>query len=202
MIRKLLDILNIHADKNQKLLLWSMAISGLLITYIHPATIKAIITELPAEWLAFNSLVSSISCLTIGMLWKDGVRSKAIRYFAVLAITESICGFLLALYLCFVEFNAWIYAIATLIYTNIVSFFVGKCVMAFKAKLWIEKDREVYDNNASIVGGMVCIVGYVTALLAMPSIKLSMFLWAICCIVDDIGWVIVYLRNKEILKEC
>lgn len=72
--------------------------------------------------------------------------------------------------------------------------------MAFKAKLWIEKDREVYDNNVSIVGGIVCVVGYVFALVALPSLKVSLFLWSLCCIFDDIGWIIVYNKNKETLK--
>ena len=72
--------------------------------------------------------------------------------------------------------------------------------MAFKAKLWIEKEREVYDNNADIVSGIVCVVGYLLALVALPSLKVSLFLWSICCIIDDIGWIIVYVKNKSILK--
>lgn len=202
MIDKILSIFNIHADKNQKLLLVSLAISMLLITYAHPTLLKAIITELPAEWLAFESLVISISSLLIGMCWKGKLRSTAIKYFSILAIGESLCGSVLGFYLCFVEFNAWVYAISSLIYTNVITLFVGKCIMAFKAKMWIEKDREVYDNNYSIVGGIVCIIGYLLALIALPSLKLSLFLWGLCCIVDDIGWIIVYTRNKEKLKEC
>lgn len=73
--------------------------------------------------------------------------------------------------------------------------------MAFKAKLWIEKEREIYDNNASIVSGIVCVVGYLFAILALPSLKLSLFLWSICCIIDDIGWIIVYKINKTKLIE-
>lgn len=73
--------------------------------------------------------------------------------------------------------------------------------MAFKAKLWVEKEREVYDNNTSIVSGIVCVVGYLFALVALPSLKLSLFLWALCCILDDIGWLIVYKKNELILKQ-
>lgn len=73
--------------------------------------------------------------------------------------------------------------------------------MAFKAKLWVEKDREIYDNNASIVTGIVCIVGYLFAIIALPPLKLSLFLWSICCIIDDIGWIIVYKINKAKLIE-
>ena len=72
--------------------------------------------------------------------------------------------------------------------------------MAFKAKLWSDKDREVFDNNSSIVVGIVCVTGYFMALVALPSLKLSLFLWAICCVIDDIGWIIVYIKNIKILK--
>lgn len=200
MLNKILNILNIHPDKNQRWLLMSLIISGLLITYAHPTLLKAIISGLPAQWIAFQSLAASITGLLIGMIWKGRIREKAIRYFFYLALTESICGFILGLYLCFVEFNVWVFAVASLIYSTIISSFVGKCIMAFKAKLWVEKDREIYDNNADIVSGIVCVVGYLLALVALPSLKVSLFLWAICCIIDDVGWLIVYHKNKLLLK--
>jgi hypothetical protein len=199
-MKKILNLLNIHPDANQKWLLISLVISGLLITYAHPTLLKTIISGLPAQWIAFESVVASISGLLIGMIWQGKVRQKAIKYFFYLALIESLCGFILGLYLCFINFNVWVLAIASLIYTTVISSFVGKCIMAFKAKLWIEKDREVYDNNTSIVSGIVCLVGYLFALVALPPLKLSLFLWSICCILDDIGWLIVYKKNKLILK--
>jgi len=200
--KKILDLLNVHPDSNQKWLLVSLVISGLLITYAHPTLLKTIVSELPAQWLAFESLSVSICGLIIGVIWKGKVRTSAIKYFLWLAITESLCGFILGLYLAFINFNVWVFAIASLIYTNIISLFVGKCIMAFKAKLWVEKDREVYDNNYSIVSGIVCIIGYVFALFFLPSLQVSLILWALCCILDDIGWIIVYSKNKKALENC
>ena len=196
MFHKVLNLINIHPDSNQKWLLISLVISGLLITYAHPTLLKAIISGLPAQWIAFQSLAASIAALLMGMIWKGKIREKAIKWFFYLALIESICGFLLGLYLCFIEFNVWVFAIASLIYTTVISTFVGKCIMAFKAKLCIEKEREIYDNNADIVSGIVCVIGYLFALVALPSLKVSLFLWAICCIFDDIGWLIVYSKNK------
>ena len=197
MFKKLLSTFNIHPDSNQKYLLISLVISGLLITYSHPTLVKVIVSELPAQWIAFESLSMSISGLVIGIIWKGKLRERAMRYFYYLALTESICGCMLGFYLCFISFNVWLFAIASLIYSSLISTFVGKCIMAFKAKLWIEKNREVYDNNASIVSGIVCIIGYLFAIVALPSLKLALFLWSICCIFDDIGWIIVYRLNKE-----
>lgn len=201
MWNKLLKILNIHADANQKWLLWTMAISGLLATYTSPILLKTVITDLPAQWIAIESVVLSITSLFIGMLWQGKARKKAINNFAKLAIIECTCTFLLAMYLCFIDYNPWVYGIGSLIYTSLIVIFVGKCIMCFKAKLWIEKDREVYDNNLSIVGGIVCVIGYLVALLAMPPLKLALFLWGFCCIFDDLGWIIVYFKNKEKLIE-
>ena len=201
MIDKILNFLNLHPDHNQKWLLWSMAISTLLGTYTHPQLFKTVISDLPAEWLAIDSLVMSVSGLIIGALWKGKLRIKAVKRFATLAIIESSCGFLLAMYLCFIQYNPWVYGVASLIYSSMVMIFVGKCIMCFKAKLWVEREREIYDNNTSIVSGIVCIIGYLVALVAMPSLSVALFIWGLCCIIDDIGWIIVYLKNKTILHE-
>lgn len=199
MIKKVLSYINLHPDKNQSWLLVSLAISGLLITYAHPTLVKEIISNLPAQWIAFESMTASIAGLSIGVIWQKNVRKKTIRYFLYLVISESLCGSLLGLYLCFINWNAWVFAIASLIYSTIISIFVGKCIMAFKAKLWVEKEREIYDNNVSITNGIVCVIGYLLALITLPPLKVSLFLWSICCIIDDIGWIIVYNKNKEAL---
>lgn len=198
--KKFLDIMNIHADDNQKWLLISMFISGLLATYISPAITKAIITELPAEWIAFESLFSAIVGLLLGIIWQGKFRHNIIQYFVIFCITECILGFLCAMYLCFIHYNVWVFAVSTLIYGNLITSLVGKCIMAFKAKLWPEKEREIYDNNLSIVGGITCIIGFALALFMMPSLKVALFIWGLGCIVDDIGWIIVYIKNQKTLK--
>ena len=72
--------------------------------------------------------------------------------------------------------------------------------MAFKAKLWPEKEREIYDNNFSIVSSITSISGFGIALIMMPSLNVALFIWGLCCIIDDLGWIIVYNKNKQILK--
>lgn len=198
-MNKILNLLNLKIDNNQKYILLSLFISGLLITYVSPMFTKVIITALPAEWIAFESLFASISTLLIGILWKDKTRETAMKHFIIFCLIETIASFTLALYLLLVEFNVWVYAIFSLFYISFITVFVGKCIMAFKTKLWNEEKREIYDNNTSIISGITCISGFLLALLFMPSLKLSLILWAIACIVDDIGWMIVYIKNKEIL---
>lgn len=200
MFKKILDLLNVHPDSNQKWILLSLFISGLLITYIHPAIVKEVYTNLPAEWIAFESLSSSVAGLVVGMLWKGKIRLSVTKNFLIFAISESVLGCLLGLFLAFIHYNVWIFAIVSLIYSAFITTFVSKCIMTFKAKLWLEKEREIYDNNHSIVAGMVCIIGFSAALFFMPSLKLALILWGACCIIDDIGWILVYIKNKETLK--
>lgn len=199
MMKRILSILNLHPDGNQRWILASFFLSGLLITYVSPVLTKAIVSELPAEWIAAQSLVGNVSGLLLGMAWKGRVRRTAVRYFAVLAISKSILGFLLALYLCLIQYNVWVFAVTSLIYSTLISEFVLKCIMTFKSKLWVEKGREIYDNNVGIVEGIVCVIGFSCALLFLPSLKVSLFIWGICCILDYTGWIIVYLKNREVL---
>lgn len=200
LLEKLLNLLNVHPDKNQRWILLSLFLSGLLITYVHPAIVKEVYTNLPAEWIAFESLSSSVAGLVVGMLWKGSIRKGVTKNFLAFAISESVLGCLLGLFLAFIHYNVWIFAVASLIYSAFITTFVGKCIMAFKAKLWIEREREIYDNNQSVILGIVCVIGFSLVLFFMPSLKLALVIWGLCCIIDDIGWILVYVKNKETLK--
>ena len=198
---KLLKLFNLKLDKNQFYIILSLLISGFLITYISPTIVKDIYSKLPAEWIAFEALFGSIAGLIISMLWRDKVRETAIKKFLYLVAAETICGIVLCLYLVLIEYNVWVLAIASLIYTSFVTIFVGKCIMAFKSKLWNNEKRENYDNNIQIIGGIVSILGYAMALFFLPSLKTSLILWGVAYLVDDLGWAIVYYKNKNELME-
>jgi hypothetical protein len=151
LFKRILDFFNIHPDKNQRWTLSTVFVVGLLYTYVQPAITKAWVSELPAEWIAFQSLAYSICGLLIGMIWKGWVRRKAIQWFTILCIIESAAGFFVGMWLSFVEYNVWVLAIACLLYGTLISEFVGKCLMTFRPKLWNEHEREVYDNNNDVV---------------------------------------------------
>ena len=194
---KLLKTLNIRPDENQKYLLLIFMITGLFGTYSSPTLTKEIISNLPAQWIAFNSLFSSICGLIFGMAWKGNFRKAALRYFAIFAIAESVCGMLLFSYLTFIHYNVWIYAIASLIYTNFISRVVCKCTMTFKSKLWSNEEREIFDNNNSIVSSIVCIIGFLFALINLPPLKFCLFVTGVIWLIDDAGWIYIYLKNRE-----
>lgn len=197
----LLSKMNIHLDDNQKWTASWVFVFGLIGTYISPSITKEIITNLPAEWIAFESLFASVSALLVGMLWQGKLRKWAINSFIALIAIESIAAFLTSMYLNFINYNVWIFAIATLMYSSLITIFVGKCIMVFRTKLWPEHEREVYDNNNSIIGGITCVIGFGLALLFMPSFKTALLIWGASCLFDNIGWGVVYLKNKKALVE-
>ena len=63
----------------------------------------------------------------------------------------------------------------------------------------MEDFKEAVNND--VVCGIYCIAGYVCALLFMPSLKVAMFIWGLCCAIDNIGWLVVYHRNKDKFTE-
>ncbi len=195
-ISAVLHFLNIRPDKNQKWVLMTLFITGLLYTYVSPSITKEIITNLPAEWLAFDMMFASVSALVVGTIWKGCIRRCLMRWFMWLCIAESIAGFVTGMWLCFVNYNVWVFAVATLLYSSLISEFVIKCTMAFKSKLWNEQGREIFDNNVSIICSLYCIIGCTASLLFMPTLKVAMCIWALVCATDNIGWIFLY--NKKV----
>ena len=194
-----LNKFNIRLDDNQKWIFSWIFVFGLISTYISPSISKEIIGKLPAEWIAFQALFMSISSLLIGIIWKGKVRQKAINSFMGLIIIESIAAFITALYLNFIAYNIWVFAIATLMYSSLITIFVEKCIMVFKTKLWNEGEREIYDNNGDIIYGITCVLGFELALLFMPSFNTALLIWGFSCLFDNIGWGVVYMKNRNLL---
>ena len=200
-VKGILNILNLKLDSNQKYIVVSLILCGLLCSYVSPVIIKDIYTKLPSEWIAFESLVGSISGFLISIFWRGVIRKQAIKKFLLLVIGETVCGILVCAYLLLIDYNIWVLAIAQLIYTTFITSFVCKCIMVFKSKLWNNKDREIYDNNIEIIACLTSILGYLTAIIVEPNIYLAIFLWGIAYLVDDIGWAIVYFKNRELLSK-
>lgn len=193
--------LNLKVQKNQGLLLICSTITGFLFCYISPQIQKEIVTALPAEFISIQSLWWCFSALMIGIVWKGTTRDFAIKYFTILALSESILSFVLAMYLVFIAYNVWVFAIGSLLYSSMVSIFVGKCIMCFESKLWQNREREDFDNTNSIVRNIVSCLGFGISIFAMPGIKVAIFIWGVTCVADDIGWIIIYNRNRQAIME-
>ena len=197
LVYPLFRFLNIKIQPNQGILLASSSISGLLYAYSNPMIVKEVISNLPPQWLSIEAIWCSVATLIIGMLWKGKLRLVAIKNFALFALAESFLAFTLSMILVFVYYNVWIFAIATLLYSSVITNFVCKCIMMFKTKLWLEKSREEYDNTDSVVRSIIMILGFGVATFMMPSLKTAIAIWGTACIFDDIGWIITYRKTKQ-----
>lgn len=197
--KKILDLLNIKTQKNQSWLLWSCWISAFSHSYIWPMLCKTTISSLPPQWISFEGLWLCLSSLLIGMCWKGKFRSFAIKWFMHLAVAESALGFLLAMWLCFVSWNVWVWAVFSLTYISLITITIQKCEMVFRSKLWQERARELYDNSRSIVADMAMVMGSLLGILLVPSLEVALFIYGCCCVFDDIGWIVVYHKTRSSL---
>ena len=201
MVAKVFKFFNINLQKHQGLLALTMFISVLLNAYFCPVLCKVSVSALPSQWLAFEGVWCCTVSLLIGMVWKGNFRKAVLKNFVLFAVVESVTAFCLAMWLAFVAWNVWIYAIFSLLYVSLVSLTISRCIMVFKTKLWNEKTRELHDNTASVVRDLALIIGGLMAMVFCPSLKLALVLWGIACVVDDIGWIITWLKLKDILKD-
>ena len=200
-MNKIKRILNLSVDDNQKWILIFSFITCLILSFTAPIIHQTLYVLLPTRWFAFSSLIGSISGLFVGIIWKGNIRKFAINKFLIITISECLICFGVGIYMAFFGGNIWVYAITQLIYVNLISRFVYKAQMYFKSKLWNGKKRENYDNNESIILYLSMIFGYLLAIIYVPTFTFSMFLFGFCCLIDDTGWIIVFIKNKQSLNK-
>ena len=198
---KVFKFFNIQLQPYQGPLALSMFFSVLLNAYFCPVLFKTAVSALPSQWLAFEGVWCCTVSLLIGMVWKGSFRKAVLRNFVWFAIIESAASFCLGMWLAFVSWNVWVYAIFSLLYVSLVSLTISRCIMVFKTKVWNEKSRELHDNTASVVRDLALILGGILAIIFCPPLKLALILWGIACVVDDIGWIFTWFKLKDKLKE-
>lgn len=196
-VDKILVLLNINIQKDQGWLLMTSCITGLIYAFSFAPIQKEVVSKMPTQFLSFQALWFCLSALVIGIIWKGRPRRFAIRYYVILAVVESVAAFLLSMYLVFVRYSVWIYAISSMLYSSIVVMFAAKCIMMFESRLWTAGAREAFDNTASVVRNITAIVGFGCASLFVPSLRMAIFMWGLGCIFDDVGWIIVYTINRD-----
>ena len=201
MIAYIFKLLNIRLQPYQGPLALSMFISIILNAYSGPMLCKPAVTELPAQWLSLETVWCCVCSLLIGMFWKGKFRKAALDNFVAFAVVESVAGICLVAWLVIYGWNVWVYAVFSLLYISVVSMTINRCIMVFKTKIWNEKSRELYDNTASVVRDLALVIGGTCAMLFCPDLKTSLILWGVACLADDIGWIMTWLKLKDVLEE-
>ena len=78
-VKEILNLFNLKLDNNQKYIVVSLILCGLLCSYISPVIVKDIYTKLPSEWIAFESLVGSISGFLISIFGEILLENKLLK---------------------------------------------------------------------------------------------------------------------------
>lgn len=192
-----LPFIHIKTDSNSKILFICIAITAMLNAMAYPAVTKFLVSSLPARWLAIEEIVITFSLIVLCRLWNnDTFRNKSIPKFVYIYFTEGLIGSALVFYSAFIDLNPWILAIGFLILTSIISVWLSRIIIAFKSILFKDREREDYDNNHELVYSIAAFVGSVVAIVINPPIRLALIIYGIA-ILGDVGWIIVYFRNKE-----
>lgn len=201
MIAYIFRLFNIRLQPYQGPLALSAFISVMLNAYSGPILCKTAVTELPAQWLSFETVWCCVCSLIVGMFWKGKFRKAALDNFIAFAIAESVAGVCLAAWLVVAGWNVWVYAAFSLLYVSVVSMTINRCIMVFKTKIWNEKSRELHDNTASVVRDLALVIGGTCAMLLCPGLKTALILWGAACLVDDMGWIMTWFKLKDVLEE-
>ena len=160
---------------------------------------KVCVELLPTQWLSFEQLMLSVFLIIACSLWKnDKFREKSLKIFLYLSIFEMISGMILAFSMA-VWFNVWIFAIGSLIYTGAVSILLHRVEVSFKSKLFNYRDRENFDNDMELACSLSSLIGFGIASIVSIPISSALILWGIAWI-GNLGWIMVYIKNKNVLK--
>ena len=185
---------------NKNILILSHFIPDILLGLGWATIHKVCVELLPAQWLSFEQLMISIFLITACFLWKnEKFRKNTISIFLFLSIFEMLTGMVMAFSMVF-SFNVWVYAIGSLLYTGLISVFLSRIEIAFKSKLFVERDRENFDNDMELAVSSSSLIGFGVASLIEIPLNTALILWGIAWI-GNLGWIMVYLKNKNALKK-
>ena len=161
---------------------------------------KTCVELLPTQWLSFEQLSISLFLILACTLWKnDKFRANTIKIFQYLSIFEIAIGILLAVLMIF-SFNVWVYAIGSLALTGLVSVFLTRAEIAFKSKLFADRERENFDNDMELACSASSLIGFAIATVLPVSLNVALLLWAISW-TGNIGWLMVYYKNRKKLEK-
>lgn len=159
---------------------------------------KVCVEQLPTQWLSFEQLMLSAFLILACSLWKnEKFRQNSLNIFLYLSIFEMLSGMILAFSMA-VWFNVWVFAIGSLIYTGVISILLNRVEISFKSKLFNNRAREDFDNDMQLATSLSSLIGFGIASIISIPISSALILWGIAWL-GNLGWIIIYLRNKKIL---
>lgn len=198
---KFIDWLDIKPTKDQRVLLISNGIICFITAFVSSAMMNnCAVVNFNEEFTSTMNLISCVCGIVIGKVWTGYVRDHLMRNYKVYVIVECIIfsAIYLFLALCHELWNPYAYMIIGLIYSVLIGRFIGRSQDVIKSAVWVDNDqRERFNINMNNVAPLASLVGFILIKVWYPGLTTSLILLSSVCIIDDIGWFIVYCKNKD-----
>ena len=197
----------IDMDQNSQILFLFDVIGTILMTISMPVISKMFMSEVSADELGQRMLVSTICGFILEQFWVKSVRNGLLKHYMCFCWLETALTTGLIVYMLIFGWNYHVYMWGSVLYGTFISRIVGKLTSAYSNQLWQGRDREDRQNSLSYLNKVAGIAaGILLALGVVPTLEQSLIMWGITSAIDDLGWMIVYSRNKEqldrdVLKE-
>lgn len=187
-----------NIDRDQKAILAVASICGLLGAFVAPTINKFIMSNISERFIAFQGIAGITGALIAECSWKASKFSARIKKsFVALILVENLLCVGLVSYLIFVDKNVELYAIGSVVTSTLIGEYTSLAIRSFKNHLWSGDDRDRYDNNQGIVGGIVAVSGLFLAAIVIPTVDQALWIWAAETGFSGLGWVIVYRRHRS-----
>lgn len=189
-------------DKDTQILTLADFITILLGSLCGPTMMRALTTGISESDLATRSFVGIICGLLLNQFWVKSLRNKLLKHYMGFCWLETFLTTGLVIYLIIFGWNPIVYLWGSIIYGSFVSRVVGKLTSAYSNQLWKGRAREDRGNDKAYLSMIISLVGSGIVMMGLvPTVDQALILWGLSSFVDDLGWMIVYSRNKNFLDE-
>lgn len=185
----------------QKLLLLAFFIEDFFVSWGYPAFYRAVMPLITERVLAMSTIVSCASGIIICQIWNK-YSDKLIFKYMYFNIFELLLNIIMVT-VAIITKNYFIYYIVDII---VASFITRQLVCAhtkIKSILLLGKDREIFDNNSSIVSNCAVLIGSTIALVFGSNlpINISLILLLVSLVSGNIFYLYVFIKFKPQIKE-
>ena len=193
------NLLNIRiADNEQRFLFITTLLMIMLGSFSGVSLCKEINTTMSQRFLAGCGITACVFSVFVNAVWKGKFRKTFIKYFAIIASIESFVAFSLSICLAF-SWNTTVFAVSRLIYQSLICNFIMKGFLVIETSLWSGENLENFKNSRNCIMDIGCILGFFLSFVFQPSTRIAVIFWGICCILDDIGWIYLFIKRRKVI---
>lgn len=184
---------------DQWLILGFSCIGCLCLALAKPSMNSEFGSLLPQQTLAWKDFMFK-AAVTIGcLLYKiDSWNRFLLKWFPIVAIINLSLGLVVAISL-MIKYDVMKFYVMHIAIDMLEVLTIERIVVSIRARRFLSKEREIYDNNKTLFTAPSAVLGaYIATEIYIP-IQSAVLLYCIGS-VGCIGWMIVYYRNESKLR--